>query len=278
MAIQFIKDPHHGNPISCLDQLVALIDGVDPADNHPFIYVDALYTHILTSVSADMWPTTHLVLGVLLYSITQDAQAFQTPQGVSVVLGTALSVVYGALSGCSMIQVPAENASLERVVFSHASFYKYLVDSARSKTFHISLEDTRNQIWKLLIDIWQGFKEFYDGQPGELYNNIPLYNVINSSDMSMWDKYCSQYHSAASQSNNSAITQSNLALRDDVFDAPLLSLRQYGPAELQSSQSQDHVFHLLGQLDFTTIYWSSWFQFNEFITWLFAIWNVSQQL
>jgi hypothetical protein len=167
MAIQFIKDPHHGNPISCLDQLVALIDGVDPAPDQPFIYVDALCTHILTSVSSDMWPTTHQVLGVLLYGTAQNTHTLQIPKGVSVVLGIELSVVYGALSGCSMVQVPPENASLEKVVFSHPSFYEYLVDSARSKTFHISLEDTRNQIWKLLMDIWQDFKKFYDGQPGE---------------------------------------------------------------------------------------------------------------
>jgi hypothetical protein len=278
LAIQFIKDPHHGNPISCLDQLIALIDRVDPADDQPFIYVDALYTHILTSVSSDMWPTTHQVLGVLLYGITQASEALQTPKGVSVVLGIELSAVYTALSGCSMIQMPPENAPLENVVFPHASFYDYLVDSAQSKNFYISLDDTRDQVWKLLIVIWQDFKKLYDGQPGELYNNISLYNVINSSDMSMWDEYCSQYHSAASQSNNSAITEFNLNLRHNIYDAPFLLLRKYGPAELQSSQSQDHCFHLLGQLDFTAIVWSSWAFRNEFITWLFEIWNVSQQL
>jgi hypothetical protein len=167
MAIQFINDPHHGNPVSCLDQLVALIDGVDSADDDPFIYVDALYTHILTSVSSDMWPTTHQVLGVLLYGTTKEAEALQTPMGVSVVLGIELSVVYTALSGCSIVQMPAENAPLERIVFPHTSFYGYLVDSAQSKKFHISLEDTRNQTWKLLIDIQQDFKKFDDGQPSE---------------------------------------------------------------------------------------------------------------
>jgi hypothetical protein len=110
------------------------------------------------------------------------------------------------------------------------------------------------------------------------YHNIFLYIVINSSDPSMWHEYCSQYHSATSQSNNSAITEFNFNLKDNIFDAPLLSLRQYGPAELQSSQSQDCVFHLLGQLDLTTIVWSLWIFRNEFITWLFEIWNVSQQL
>jgi hypothetical protein len=110
------------------------------------------------------------------------------------------------------------------------------------------------------------------------YNNIFLYIVINSSDLSMWHEYCSQYHSTASQSNNSAMTEFNVDLSNNIFDAPFLSLRQYGAAELQSSQSQDHVFHLLGQLDFTAIVWSWWVHRDEFITWLFEIWNVSQQL
>jgi hypothetical protein len=110
------------------------------------------------------------------------------------------------------------------------------------------------------------------------YHDIFIYIVINSSDFSMWHEYCSQYHSAASQSNNSAITDFNIDLSNDVFDAPLLSLRQHGPAELQSSQSQDDVFQLLGQLDFTAILWSTWFFRDKFITWLFEIWNVSQQL
>jgi hypothetical protein len=167
MAIQFVKDPHHGDPVSSLDQLVALIDGVDPAADQPFIYADALYTHILTSVSSDMWPTTHQALGVLLYGTTQVSSAFWTPMGISVVLGIELSIVYAALGGCSMIQMPPENAPVENVIFPHASFYEYLVDSTRSKTFHISLEDTRNQIWKLLIGIWQDFKQFSGGQPSE---------------------------------------------------------------------------------------------------------------
>jgi hypothetical protein len=109
------------------------------------------------------------------------------------------------------------------------------------------------------------------------YNNIFFYIVINSSDISTWHEYCSQFHSAASPSNHSAITDFNLNLCEDIHDAPLLSLRQYGSAELQSSQSQDYVFHLLGQLDSTAIRWSTWVLRNEFISWLFEIWNVSQQ-
>jgi hypothetical protein len=114
--------------------------------------------------------------------------------------------------------------------------------------------------------------------PVSLYNNIYIYIVINCSDTSMWDAYCSQYHSAAIQSTNSAITEFNTNLCDNIHDVLFLSLRQYGPAELQASQSQDYVFHLLGQLDFTVMVWSSESFWSGFITWLFEIWNVSQQL
>jgi hypothetical protein len=167
LAIQFVKDPHHGNPVTCLDQLIALIDGVDPIDDDPFIYVDALYTHILTSVSSDMWPTIQQILCAFLDGIARADSSLQTPKAASVVLGIELSVVYAALSGFSMVQMPPENTPLEKVIFPHASFYEYLVNPVRSKKFHISFYDTRNQIWELLIDIWMNFREFSHRESSE---------------------------------------------------------------------------------------------------------------
>jgi hypothetical protein len=160
MAVQFIKDSHYGNPVACLNQLVALIDDVDPCDDRPFLYVDALYTHILNSVSSDLWPITQQILGLLLYGITTKSSALQSPRGVSVVLGIELSVVYAALRGCSMVRMPSESTSLENVTFHHhTTFYEYLVDSTRSKKFHTSLPDTEEQRLKLLVNIWLDFKQ-----------------------------------------------------------------------------------------------------------------------
>jgi hypothetical protein len=168
IAMQFIKDPHYGNPVKCLDQLLALIEGVDPSDGQPFIYVDALYTHILNSIPSDIWPVTQKILGAFLCKAKLDISSLTSPMGVSAVLGIKLSVVYTALSGCSlMIQIPLENASLKLMFFHHTSFCEYLMDLNRSKKFYISLEDAKDHILKQLIKIWQDFKEFSHGVPGE---------------------------------------------------------------------------------------------------------------
>jgi hypothetical protein len=168
IAIQFLQDPHYGNPVECLDQLLALTDGVNPSDDQPFIYVDALYTHILNSIPSDMWPTTQKILGAFFYRAKQGISSLTSPMGVSAVLGIGLSAVYTALSGCSlMIQIPPENTSLGFMGFHHTSFCEYLIDLTRSKKFYISLEDVEAYILKLLINIWQDFKEFLHGALGE---------------------------------------------------------------------------------------------------------------
>jgi hypothetical protein len=168
IAMQFIKNLHYGNPVECPDQLLALIGRVNPSDDQPFIYVDALYTHILNSISSDMWSTTQQILGSVLCGTKQSIFSLKSPKGVSVVLGIELSVVYTALSGCSlMIQIPPENASLEFMDFHHTSFCEYLVDHTQSKMFYISLEDVETNIFKLLMNIWQDFKEFSHGVPGK---------------------------------------------------------------------------------------------------------------
>jgi hypothetical protein len=167
IAIQFIKDPHYGNPVECLDQLLALIDGVDLSDDQPFIYVDALYTHILNSIPSNMWPTTQKILGALLYSTKQDASSLTSSMSISAVLGIELSVVYTALSGCSlMIQIPPENASLDFMTFHHASFCEYLTDFTQSNKFYISFDVEAHTLGQLM-KIWQDFKEFSNGVPGE---------------------------------------------------------------------------------------------------------------
>jgi hypothetical protein len=173
LATQFIWDPHYGNPVACLDQLIALIDEADSSrsDDQPFIYVDALYTHILSSISSDMWPITHQVLCAFIYGITwPDNSTLRSPKGVSVVFGIELSVVYTALGDCSlMVKMPPEHVSSGTMTFNHASFYEYLVDSTRSKRFYVSLEDAKDHILKQWINIWQDFKKISHGTLGGFY-------------------------------------------------------------------------------------------------------------
>jgi hypothetical protein len=114
------------------------------------------------------------------------------------------------------------------------------------------------------------------------YNNI-LYShiIIVSSDgqyVSMWHKYCSQYHSDANPSNDPLVTDFNSDLRYNSHDAAFLSIRKHDSARLESRQSQDYVFHILGQLDFTTICLGfSWSYRHQFVIWLHDIWSVSER-
>jgi hypothetical protein len=114
------------------------------------------------------------------------------------------------------------------------------------------------------------------------YNDISLHIATNASSpdaeyYSMWEKYCLQYHSDADLSNNSLITEFDLTLFHDTHIAPFLSIWQYGPAKLESKQSQDHVFHMLSLLDSVTIFLGlRVFHQSDFVIWLFNIWNVSQ--
>jgi hypothetical protein len=112
-----------------------------------------------------------------------------------------------------------------------------------------------------------------------LYNNMFLHIVINSSDKgyySIWQEYCSQYHCDAKSSNSPLLSEFNSSLFHDVHDAPFFSIQDYSSAELESKEIQDHVFHILGQLNFTTVSWGfSWYYQPDFVIWLFEIWNVS---
>jgi hypothetical protein len=169
IAIQFIKDPHYGSSVECLEQLIALIDEVDCSHHQPFIYIDTLYAHILTYHSSHMWPTAYHMLGMLLYGMKMpDNSTLRSPKGASVVFGIELLAVYAALSGCSlMVQMPPKKFSLGPMTFHHTSFCEYLVDSSRSGKFYISLEDVKDHIHKQFIKIWENFQHFSHGIPGE---------------------------------------------------------------------------------------------------------------
>jgi hypothetical protein len=60
---------------------------------------------------------------------------------------------------------------------------------------------------------------------------------------------------------------------EDIHEA-LVCLTQYEPAELETKEIQDHVFHAFGQLDFAGISMVRW-NLPQFVIWLFAIWKVS---
>jgi hypothetical protein len=160
IALQFIQDPYSANPITHLDQLLALIDGVDPTDDQPFIYVDALYTHILNSIPSDMWLATQQVLSALLYNTTFPCRSFSSLANISHFFGLDLDVVYASLDYCHlMVLIPPEDQCWNFIGFCHTSFCQYLMDVTRSKKFYVSTD----YILRMLYDMWLDFKvQFHD--------------------------------------------------------------------------------------------------------------------
>jgi hypothetical protein len=162
VALQFIEDPYSPNPVTHLDQLLALVDGVDPTDDQPFIYVDALYTHILNSIPSDMWPATQQVLSALLYTITTTfpCNSFDSPEQISKFFGLDLDVVYASLHYCHpMVLIYQEDGGLDTVDLCHASFCQYLMDATRSKKFYVSTDS----LLRMLCDMWLDFKVQFPG-------------------------------------------------------------------------------------------------------------------
>lgn len=159
-AIQFIEDPNFGDPITRLNQILAFIDEVNSFNDQPYIYTNALYTHILSSAPSILWPTIQQVLGTLYYGTTHENSSLRSPRGISAVCGLELRVVYTALSSCyPMVLIPPEDIPLGSMAFHHASFSEYLIDPTQSQSFHISIEDIETYILKKLINIWQDFKK-----------------------------------------------------------------------------------------------------------------------
>jgi hypothetical protein len=155
MALQFIDDPYFTNPITHLDQLLALIDGVDPTDDQLFIYIDALYTHILNSIPIDMWPVAQQVLNALLYTTTFPCHSFHSMGNISLFFGLDLDVVYASLNYCHvMVLFPQKDQPWHLTCFRQTSFCQYLTDATRSKKFYVSTD----YLLRKLYDMWLDFK------------------------------------------------------------------------------------------------------------------------
>jgi hypothetical protein len=162
IALQFLQDPYSANPVTHLDQLLALIDEVDPTDDQPFIYVDALYTHILNSIPSNMWPATQQVLSALLYQTTVHCYSFGSPIDISKFSGLDLDVVYALLNCCHLLVFL--DLDSDTMTLCHASFCQYLMDATRSKKFYVSTD----YLLRMLYDMWLDFKVQCPGIYGKL--------------------------------------------------------------------------------------------------------------
>ncbi|KAF5349696.1 hypothetical protein D9756_008838 [Leucocoprinus leucothites] len=138
-AVRFVEDPEYGNPVSRLEEVLAVVDphsaaGVKGMAN-PLAALDALYTRILSSISKDILPTT---LGVLAYNhwAFLSLHNLRAPANFWT-LGQ--SDVYSTLRKLhSVLSVPTPDLVDDHdIEIYHRSFDDYLLDSQRSGSFYL---------------------------------------------------------------------------------------------------------------------------------------------
>ena len=128
-VIRFVESHRH-RPTRRLE----IILGIDPGDNNPFVELDALYHHILSSV--DDIQATSSVLS--LYLATPYVQImFHGIESVERFLSLEQGDVHLVMSHMSSIVSYDEPSGEVKIL--HASFVDFLLDRRRSTIFHIDI-------------------------------------------------------------------------------------------------------------------------------------------
>ncbi|KAF7782961.1 hypothetical protein Agabi119p4_2337 [Agaricus bisporus var. burnettii] len=185
VAIRFVGDPNHVDPVTRLGDVLSVIDGsrVGSADDQPFAHLDALYTCILSRIPSKMWPITQRVLAAVP-EVAHLSYNLRCVKGLSVILGLELSKVYASINDLySLLDVPPLGDVYSRKLhFHHASFLDFLRDATRSKKFYTSSWTAKRDFRESGVRIWQDFKRQSSAGP-------------NCGDE--WSTYTSQFHSGA---------------------------------------------------------------------------------
>lgn len=168
-AVYFIEDPNYASPVSRLNLLLSVIDrlNIKTTDDHPFAFLDALYTQILSPIPPSVWYTTKRILGFIICTESNfDTNGLSYPLltlsctliGASTTFGLEQGIAYGSLHKLhSVLDIPDANKAREtRVTFLHASFSDYLTDRARSGKFFIdrgeSVDDITRSLFRLYVN------------------------------------------------------------------------------------------------------------------------------
>ncbi|KAF5349497.1 hypothetical protein D9756_008843 [Leucocoprinus leucothites] len=138
-AVRFVEDPEYGNPVSRLEEVLAVVDDHSTAGMkgtaNPLAALDALYTRILSSISKDILPTT---LRILAYNNLHSfsSRNLRAPANF---WRLRQSDVYSALRKLlSVLSVPTPDlVDDHNVMVYHRSFSDYLLDPERSGSFYL---------------------------------------------------------------------------------------------------------------------------------------------
>ncbi|EKM78977.1 hypothetical protein AGABI1DRAFT_107397 [Agaricus bisporus var. burnettii JB137-S8] len=167
VVMEFIRDPHHADPVSRLEVLLRVIDrfNVVPTNENPFVHLDALYSEILSSIPSTLWPTTKRLLGAAIYGEEIKLGRYNSKmrpnmlslRGMSILFGVPRNSVYASLDKSrSTLKIPDWKVAHKKpLTFLHASFSDYLKDSSRSGDFYIGIaEDVKEDVGLRLLEIW----------------------------------------------------------------------------------------------------------------------------
>ncbi|KAF7761309.1 hypothetical protein Agabi119p4_10718 [Agaricus bisporus var. burnettii] len=180
VAMQFIRDSGHADPVARFKVLLSVIDcsNAVPSEENPFLHLDALYHQILSSIPSTVWPTTKQLLGMAIYGRKILLPKFFTLRGMSILLGITRSTVYACLDKSrSTLKISDWKVAHKKpLTFLHASFSDYLKDSKRSRDFYVgSEEDVEEEVSLRLLAIWNKF----------------CGDDIDTSELA-WHQYCSE--------------------------------------------------------------------------------------
>ncbi|XP_006457016.1 hypothetical protein AGABI2DRAFT_181402 [Agaricus bisporus var. bisporus H97] len=189
VAMQFIRDSDHADPVSRFEALLSVINNSNavPTNENPFVHLDALYRENLSSIPSTQWPTTKRLLAFTIYggetyfeySVSETPHGFHSLRGMSIFYGVPKNVVYASLNKCrSVLKIPNwKVAHTQRLAFHHASLADHLRDSSRSGDFHVGqVEDVEEDMTLRLLELW---------------SKCSGHGIALSSIKSTWRQYCS---------------------------------------------------------------------------------------
>lgn len=155
-VVRYINNAAYGDPASRLDDVLVIIDtGTKsnvPGNDHPMARLDALYTHIMSKIPADVMVYTRKLF---LLCLDEDWDHFPFQFHCNL-LGMSRSAAYGAthhIRSLARVPGPAEAAN-DSIEFFHKSFPDYLRDFDRSgfsPDIRAEIEELKDQITLRII-------------------------------------------------------------------------------------------------------------------------------
>ena len=173
---------------SCLDRLDQVLGNSaiqhDP-EEMPFAELDRLYSNVLSRSPKTQLPLLKRVLGFL--------QAYVDASNIEIFLGLRRGQINLMLRGLRSIVAVDLHAGIRSIRSFHASFLDFLFDPARSKSYHVDIEEWHANNFHRIFSLLSGSKPVLQLRGIQnrsvhfLYSNIPqklMYRKTRSNPIS----------------------------------------------------------------------------------------------